>query len=151
MRLMFLKDSHVKVYIILFSMVLFSILYMFLKDENFSGINIISETIRNELIKEKVVEDIEQNKDVESFSNIGSSYEKKNKIDKKVEDIEDDVKKEYTSKNIEKSFFQRFFDRLYFSIITGCLLGYGDIYPKSNISKFFVMIQSLLTIIIIVY
>jgi hypothetical protein len=124
---------------------------MFLKDENFSGINIISETIRNELIKEKVIEDIEQNKDVELFSNIGSSYEKKDKIDKKVEDIEDDVKKEYTSKNIEKSFFQRFFDRLYFSIITGCLLGYGDIYPKSNISKFFVMIQSLLTIIIIVY
>lgn len=151
MRLMFLKDSHVKVYIILFSMILFSMLYMFLKDENFSGINIISETIRNELIKEKVIEDIEQNKDVELFSNIGSSYEKKDKIDKKVEDIEDDVKKEYTSKNIEKSFFQRFFDRLYFSIITGCLLGYGDIYPKSNISKFFVMIQSLLTIIIIVY
>ena len=63
----------------------------------------------------------------------------------------DDIKKEYTSKNVEKSIFQRFFDRLYFSIITGCLLGYGDIYPLTNLCKFFVMLQSLLTIIIIVY
>ena len=151
MKLVFLKDSHVKMYVILFSMFIFSIIYMFLNDESFSGINIISETIRNELIKEKVVEDIEKNKDVEIFSNIGSSYEKKDKIDKKVEDIEDDVKKEYTSKNVEKSIFQRFFDRLYFSIITGCLLGYGDIYPLTNMCKFFVMLQSLLTIIVIVY
>ena len=132
-------------------MFIFSILYMFLSDENFSGINIVSETIKNELIKEEVVKDIEKNKDVEPYSDIGSKYVNKDKIDKKVKDIEKEVKKEYNPKNVEKSILQRFFDRLYFSIITSCLLGYGDIYPVSNISKLLVMIQSIVTIVTIVY
>ena len=140
-----------KVYVIFLVMFIFSILYMFLSDENFSGINIVSETIKNELIKEEIVKDIEKNKHVEPYSDIGSKYINKDKIDKKVKDIEKEVKKEYNSNNVEKSIVQRFFDRFYFSVITGCLLGYGDIYPVSNISKLLVMIQSLMTIIIIVY
>lgn len=151
MDLSFLKSKHMKVYVIFLVMFIFSILYMFLSDENFSGINIVSETIKNELIKEEIVKDIEKNKHIESYSDIGSKYVNKDKIDKKVKDIEKEVKKEYNSNNVEKSIVQRFFDRFYFSVITGCLLGYGDIYPVSNISKLLVMIQSLMTIITIVY
>ena len=29
----------------------------------------------------------------------------------------------------------RLFDRIYFSTITACLLGYGDIYPATNMTK----------------
>ena len=46
--------------------------------------------------------------------------------------------------------FLKIFNRLYFSVITGCLLGYGDVYPTSLFLKSFVMIQSLLTVIIII-
>lgn len=151
MDLSFLKSRHVKVYVIIILMFIFSIFYMFLNDENFSGINIVSETIKNELIKKEVVKDINKNKYVESYSDIGIRNTDKNNIDKKVKDIEKKVKKEYNTENVEKSILQRYFDRFYFSVITGCLLGYGDIYPISNISKLLVMIQSLMTIITIVY
>ena len=59
-------------------------------------------------------------------------------------------KKDFDIQQIEPPFYQKFFDRLYFSAITGSTLGYGDIYPVSNISKFLVIIQALTTIIIII-
>ena len=50
----------------------------------------------------------------------------------------------------EKKRMEKYFDSLYFSIVTGCLLGYGDVYPLTTKCKFTSMIQALLTIIIIV-
>jgi len=47
--------------------------------------------------------------------------------------------------------FQRYLDSLYFSIITSCLLGYGDIYPITNLSKILVSIQGLITLSLILY
>tara|TARA_Y100000992_G_C21222421_1_gene471148 strand:- start:440 stop:736 length:297 start_codon:yes stop_codon:yes gene_type:complete len=40
-------------------------------------------------------------------------------------------------------------NKLYFSITTGCLLGYGDIYPITSFLKSIVSLQVLITIIII--
>ena len=55
-----------------------------------------------------------------------------------------------TVENIETTLYQRLFDRIYFSIITSTLLGYGDIYPVTNTGKIIVMMQSLLTVSLIV-
>ena len=41
------------------------------------------------------------------------------------------------------------FNRIYFSVITGTTLGYGDIYPVSNTLKLLSMVQSISTIILI--
>ena len=69
---------------------------------------------------------------------------------KVTEDIEKVVKNE--EDKIERpSSIQNFFDRLYFSIITACLLGYGDIYPATNTTKTLSAIQSLLTVCLILY
>ena len=42
-----------------------------------------------------------------------------------------------------------FFERLYFSIITQTTIGYGDIVPNSDATRFVVAIQALSTILII--
>ena len=73
------------------------------------------------------------------------------KIDKVAEDTEKEIdEEELVPEKIETSNIQKLFDRLYFSIITSTLLGYGDIYPITNISKMIVMTQSLLTISLII-
>ena len=52
---------------------------------------------------------------------------------------------------VEPSIINKYFNRLYFAIVTGCLLGYGDIYPITNISKFVSGLQGLLTVALIIY
>lgn len=126
---------------LLLVIIFFSLIYNTLDASNFEGINPLQD-----LIKEKIV-----HKEVQ---NIIESY-----FDNKEEDIgkiklQEDVKKvvESDQEKIEKpSFYQQYFDRLYFSIITSCLLGYGDIYPATNIVKTLVSIQSLLTLFLILY
>ena len=139
-----------KVLCLLLSIGIFSIIYFLFNDDNFIGVNLITETIRKELLKTEVKEDINDVKVIESMSNYSYYKEADDEIDKKVENIEKEIEKEYDPKNVNKSFFEQYFNRLYFSVITGCLLGYGDIYPRTLFLKFFVMIQSLSTIIIII-
>tara|TARA_Y100000816_G_C26036282_1_gene542601 strand:- start:175 stop:624 length:450 start_codon:yes stop_codon:yes gene_type:complete len=139
-----------KVLFLLLSILFFSIIYFLFNDDNFMGVNLITETIRKELLKTEVKEDINEVKIIESMSNYSYYKEDDDEIDKKVENIEKEVEEEYNPENVNKSFFEQYFNRLYFSVITGCLLGYGDIYPRTLFLKFFVMIQSLLTIIIII-
>lgn len=139
-----------KVLFLLLSIFFFSIVYFLFNDDNFMGVNLITETIRKELLKTEVKEDINEVKIIESMSNYSYYKEEDDEIDKKVENIEKEVEKEYNPENVNKTFFEQYFNRLYFSVITGCLLGYGDIYPRTLFLKFFVMIQSLLTIIIII-
>ena len=62
----------------------------------------------------------------------------------------DKAEEEVNTESIVKTPFENYFNRLYFSIVTGCLLGYGDIYPESIRLKALVTVQALLTIIIIV-
>ena len=150
------KFKEAKIYIILLSMIFFSIIYTFLPDEDFSGVNNISELIKSELLKQKVLKDIKSNTNTtegfEDFTN--SNYKDAYNIDdsheKNVKKIETIVESEYTPENVNKSFIESYFSRIYFSIITGCLLGYGDVYPVSMRAKTLVMLQSLFTIIIIV-
>lgn len=143
-----------KVSVLLLSVLLFSMCYLLLGDEHFSGVNIIKETIKKELIKKKVGEKInEQTK--ETFTNINYYKNKENveqELKKATDVVKEDVEEEAITKDkIDTPIFQRLFDRFYFSIQNATLLGYGDIYPVSNICKCFVILQSLFTISLIVY
>jgi hypothetical protein len=101
---------------------------------NFYGINKIQDKIKDELIEDKVKE---------GFG-----------METKQERVERDVKKIVNAEDekIKKqSIFQKYLDCLYFSIITSCLLGYGDIYPITNVSKILVSLQAFITLSLILY
>lgn len=123
---------HNKIIYLLSSALFFSFLYSFMNPVNFYGMNKIQDKIKDDLIE------------TESKEPFYSPY---NKVKRDVQDI---VSKE-SEKIKEQNFFQRYLDCLYFSIITSCLLGYGDIYPITNISKVFVSIQGFITLALILY
>ena len=144
-----------KVLILIILIFLFTCLYFLFDDSNFGGISNIQELIKEELIKNKIKQqikekyynfeeettdiDIELNKDDEKAINI------------KTKELKDSVKAtELKGEKIKPNFLQKFFNRLYFSVITGTTLGYGDIYPITSQVKFITMIQSLMTIILII-
>ena len=138
-------------------MFIFSILYLLLPDQDFSGVNNISELIKREILKDKVRSDIKNNTNIiEGLNTLSNTVYKNttqldsNNIVDDVEKIEHIVEDEYTSENINKTIIEQYFSRIYFSIITGCLLGYGDVYPISMRAKLIAMIQALFTIIVIV-
>jgi|TARA_B110000093_G_C12941147_1_gene398035 hypothetical protein len=140
--------------VLLVSVLLFTFCYLLLGDQHFSGVNVIKETIKKELIKKKVGEKIDQQAK-EGLSSM-QYYENKANVDSQLKKATDVVKEDVeedaiTTDKIDTPIFQRFFDRLYFSIQNATLLGYGDIYPISNICKCFVILQSLFTISLIVY
>ena len=137
--------------------IVFSILYLLLPDQDFSGVNNISELIKREILKDKVRSDIKNNTNIiEGLNTLSNTVYKNttqldsNNIVDDVEKIEHIVEDEYTSENINKTIIEQYFSRIYFSIITGCLLGYGDVYPISMRAKLIAMIQALFTIIVIV-
>lgn len=148
---------HPKVSVLLISAFIFSILYLFLDDSNFSGVNYIKETIKKEVIKKEIDKQIENTDINEPMSNNVYNKQFENiKRDVAMEDATKDVSEEVDDEDLKAdkinvSILQKYFNRIYFSINTSCLLGYGDIYPISNISKCLTMLQSLLTISIIVY
>jgi len=130
---------------------------MFVSDDEWYGINKMKDIVRDEVVREKV-EEVEETSEIVNFRNIegfdnydnmfqdntqkANESELISEIDKAEEQVENE--------SIVKSPFENYFNRLYFSIITGCLLGYGDIYPKSIRLKAIVTVQALMTIIIIV-
>ena len=149
-----------KIQILFFSMIFFSLIYMLLDDTHFEGVNKFKELVKEEVIKDKVQAEIKEN-----FNNLYQNldtYYKSNKIikeekkeeiiDDAAKEIEKDVKKEELApEKVEPPIYTKYLNRLYFAIITGCLLGYGDIYPVSNISKILAGIQGLLTVSLIIY
>ena len=145
-----------KITILFFLMIFFSLIYMLLDDSNFEGINKFKEIIKEEVIKDKVKQEINEN-----FTNIkktkldkvySSPIIEEKVIDKATQEVEKETKTEdLDPQNVEPSLFKKYLNRLYFAIVTGCLLGYGDIYPVSNIAKFLSGIQGLLTVSLIIY
>ena len=144
-----------KLFILSIFIVFFSILYMFLDDKHFSGVNVVKETIKEEVIKKKLEKKVqEMPSQVDTFTSLTNNTiqtDVDHELDKAAKTVEQEVKEDdLTVEKIETTTFQRLFDRLYFSIITSTLLGYGDIYPVTNISKTIVMAQSLATVSLIV-
>ena len=84
---------------------------------------------------------------------MGFNYLNKEKvIDDVAKETQEAVnKEELNPEKVEPSLINRYFNRLYFAIVTGCLLGYGDIYPVTNLSKFICGAQGLFTVALIIY
>ena len=155
-------NLHPKLIVLLASFIVFSILYMFLDDTHFSGVNFIKDTIKKEVIKKKINNELQDtvSDPMEAFGNSFSNQYQKH-IDKAKTDIAMGDAAKNVSKDVEDAEinedkinvppFQRLFDRAYFSMNTSCLLGYGDIFPVSNIAKFISMMQSFITVAIIVF
>jgi hypothetical protein len=154
-----LINKYSKIYVLIFLMLFFSIIYMLLEDNHFEGVNKFKEIVKEEVIKDKVQEKIK-----ETFNNLNDYYENNKIINSKKQLREEKIiekvtkegeketeNQELDSDNVNPSLSNKYLNRLYFSIITGCLLGYGDIYPVTNISKIITAIQGLLTIILIIY
>jgi hypothetical protein len=138
-----------KIYTLIMLSLFFTIIYLLLDDTNFSGINKIQQILRDEFIKKEVQKKI----NIENYTNYLNEEKEKDKdnaIDKTKNEVENAIEDdELTPEKIDQSILQKIFNRLYFSITTGCLLGYGDIYPISNIAKSISMVQSLFTVSLI--
>jgi hypothetical protein len=135
-----------KITILVFLMFIFSSIYMLLDDSHFSGVNIFKEIVKEEVIKDKAKKEIQEN-----YTNF-NYLNKEDVIDSAAKETEKAVEEEELGpEKIQPSIINRYFNRLYFAIVTGCLLGYGDIYPVSNLSKFICGAQGLFTVALIIY
>lgn len=129
-----------KILLLFLSILLYTLIYSILNPINFSGINTIQDKIKDKLGEQQIYESFE------------GEYTKNYDIDKEI--IKQDVKKfiDQEDEKIKKPhYIQRLIDSFYFSTITACLLGYGDIHPTTNISKILVSSQGLFTISLILY
>lgn len=156
------KRNLFKIKLLIISVLIFSIFYSFLNDSHFRGLNVIEDQLENKLAEKQLKADI-KNISKENFYN--ATHKKIDNILKKDEkdfvDIEDsDVEKIKKIKQVDETvkdkkllqpLYVRYYNRLYFTIVTACLLGYGDIYPYTFICKLFAMLQALITVSIIVF
>ena len=142
-----IKVKFNKITVLLFLMIVFSLIYTLLDDSHFSGVNKFKETVKEEVIKNKVKKEIKEN-----FEDYNQRKDKEKVIDIAAKKTEIEAKQdELMPDKVEPSIINKYFNRLYFAIVTGCLLGYGDIYPITNISKFVSGLQGLLTVALIIY
>lgn len=151
------------------SIILFAFVYFFLDDSHFSGINALNEAIREEIlkrnatkqIKEEFIPVIKENsgkpgkpgkpKKPENIDvNIVNKREER-EIKKSTLDIRTQLKDVELEKAIAPSPFQKFLDRLYLSAVTGTTVGYGDIYPRTNLCRMIVMLQLIVSISIVFF
>ena len=141
-----MKKYIVKLSILLYLIITFTFLYSVLDNSHFAGLNPIEDKLKENEIEEKTNELIhETNK--EGFYTFTPAKEPEEEIQNNIEKVAEDEKQKVKKGNFQ----QKFFDRLYFSIITACLVGYGDIYPSTNLLKAIVSIQTLSTICLILY
>lgn len=123
---------NIKIIGLIIMIVSFSFIYILLDNSHFEGINPVQDKMKEVILEKEVKENFNSEKD-----------EIKKNIEEVVKSDEEKLKK--------PSIFQNLFDRMYFSIITACLLGYGDIYPATNTLKFLTSVQSFLTVCLILY
>lgn len=141
--------KHKRLLILFISIIFFSLVYLLLDDNNFSGVNYVKEKVKEEVLKKKVEKNIEKETNKEGYT-ILNNVEKS--IDKTVKEAKEEIEEtDLIDESVNVSMGQKLFNRIYFSISTGTLLGYGDIYPTSNICKLIVMIQTLITVSLIVF
>lgn len=136
-----------KVLFFMCNIFLFSIVYFMLGDSHFSGINIIEETLRQEILRKNLTSQIKEDFEVD----VDVLKEQDKKI---VEKETKEVKTQIIDGELEKlspSKFQQYFDRFYFSMVTGTTVGYGDIYPRTNLCRFLTMSQLMATIVIVFF
>jgi hypothetical protein len=117
--------------------VVFSVVYSFLNSSHFHGINPVQDKIKDNLVKTEI------ENGTESFSTDKDTQKLTENVRQVVKNDEQKIKR--------PSILQKYFDSLYFSINNACLLGYGDIYPATNILKGIVSLQALITICLILY
>ena len=135
---------HLKIIGLIGVIVLFSFFYLALDTTHFQGINPVQDKETDDIVERE-----SKKVSLESFqyNNINSgqenSQELKQNIEEQVEAEEEKIQR--------PTIFQNLFDRFYFSTITACLLGYGDIYPATNIAKSLAALQSFLTVCLILY
>ena len=140
-----MKKIVIKLGVFLLICIIFSIIYLFIPDKNFGGINRIQTILEEELL-EKVVE----KKIKETFKNKNSSDVNLNSISTEIDNVIDISPADIS--NIKKeSYFDKYFDRLYFSIVTGTTLGFGDIYPNSKLTKLLVILHLVILFLIIAF
>lgn len=140
-----MKKILIKLGVFLIVCIIFSVIYLFIPDKNFGGINKIQTILEEELV-EKVVE----KKINETFKNKNSSDLNLNSISSEIDNVIDISSTDIT--NIKKeNYFDKYFDRLYFSIVTGTTLGFGDIYPNSKLTKLLVILHLVILFLIIAF
>tara|TARA_X000000950_G_scaffold288406_1_gene405026 strand:+ start:465 stop:824 length:360 start_codon:yes stop_codon:yes gene_type:complete len=86
-----------------------TIIYLFIPDKDFGGINKLQEAINNELLERHAEKKLD-----------GENYINNNKITHQID---------------EYNMIHRIFNRFYFSVVTGTTLGFGDIYPNTILTK----------------
>lgn len=149
----FYSKIYNKIVLLMLSFILFGVLYyLFCDDYEFGGINILQEEMRKSSLK-KLVNKIETGKLEKNIEKEISNKIKKGNVDK---NLNKKINKEVNNNSIETSNnnsnkTQKIFDRIYFAVVTGTTLGYGDIYPLSNKVKILIIIQLLTTITILFY
>lgn len=136
----------------------FTVLYSFLDDSHFGGLTRISRHLKDvhrsitHTLHPRVqlayprdinpeTEGFQGNQDkVLTFTPGNTQQESENYQDESDNgmNIEED---EAELSNTFKTVLSRFSNRLYFAIVTGSTVGYGDVYPKSWISKLLASIQ----------
>ena len=137
------KKYHLKIIGLVSLIIVFSFFYAMFDTTHFQGINVVQDKVKDDIVeKESKKVTNETFEQINQYETAEKQNLKRN-IQEKVEDEEEKIS--------SPSVFQNFFDRLYFSIITACLLGYGDIYPTTNIAKTLSALQSFLTVCLILY
>ncbi len=150
-----IKIKFNKISVLLFLIIFFAIIYMLLDDSHFAGINKFKEAVKDEVIKKKAKQEIQENFNNFNAFNAFNNYDtfvKEDVIDKAAKQTEKEVeKKELNPEKVEPNLANKFLNRIYFATSTGCLLGYGDIYPVTDLCKIITGIQGILTIALIIY
>ena len=150
------------------NVVVFTLIFFFLDDSHFSGINSIRTLLKDEILRKKVedvVEDVEEFERIEPFQNLlkdmsnDTQFKIQNtppnsdeKIGKIIVEEKEHIESKVTNMALGKiNHLGKLFDRFYFSVVTGTTLGYGDIYPDSRLTKVLVIIELIISISIVLF
>ena len=138
--------SH-KLVLLVLEIILFSVLYYFMSDEEFGGINVVQELIREEIVKRHIEDDIEG---FQTQFNTQQQLDSRSQqaLEQQSQRVEQDTRQQI-KEVVRAPWWQDYFNRLYFSGVTGTTLGYGDIYPISNRCKVVVLLQLCTTLYIV--